>query len=692
MSYKLLAGLLACCAAHGAELPWDLSYQSALRDHPIAEREFMRVWPQQHPQRPIHQKLAEYAGGPIEASMLIEQPDGHAGDAIAQWFIKTRNTAQVCSFHPKRLNDECKKLDPARVETAIRDVLHMSDPWPPSGDGLVVEKDYFGPGKPLLLNYFGYVSVYVDGVSSQRPVGGDEWGERLDKSRPAGPEAGRLQLAVAKAMEGAKATAPAAAVPAPAPSAPESEELKARNALIAEVQGYLNKNDYKSLEALRKRLLDPQQRTGSGVWKLAIFYNQLRWRPQATRDMDYWTRIENEAKAWEKQFPKSSAARIYHTYVLLARGTAFRGTANYKDVPKADIERMLSATREAMGIINTLEKPMLKERDPEFYKALLQVLPYTDHYSFLGVMNTVADARKEFPNYHETYFTAAFFSTEMWASAPDAVDDIARSAMSVRTGDSEAMYARVYWYMSQMAYDDKLFENSLADWSEMKTSFDTLVDRYPDPWNLNAYAYFACQAGDYATMAGLLNRIGERRVYTSWGKRGARAYDDCAAHAGDDTSRYLSDLREMVKKRQTRVFYRYINYAAQTRKDGKYGESMRILRKAEELNRVLFSKPSMMVQYHLGLTFNATKRYDEAVQALSLGLQSQPSYAPAYFQRGLAYEALGRREEARGQFETAAGRMPAEITSKEPAQREAEEQERRTMSAKFREYGISAPF
>lgn len=489
----------------------------------------------------------------------------------------------------------------------------------------------------------------------------------------------------------ATAAKPANAAQA-APSAPESEELKVRNALVAEAQGYLDKADYKSLEALRKRLLDPSQRTGSGVWKLAIFYNQLRWRAKSTRDMAYWTRMESEARAWEKQFPKSNVARMYHAYVLLARAVAFRGTEWYAKVPKDDIERMLTATREAMGILNALEKPMLKERDPEFYKAVLQVLPYTDYYSFSGVLQLLSDARKEFPNYHETYFTAAFFSTEMWTRAPDSVDEIARSAKSTRSADSDAMYARVYWYMSQMTYDDKLFEKSLADWSEMKTSFDALVDRYPDAWNLNAYAYFACQAGDYATMAGLLSRIGERRVYTSWGSRGADAYEDCARHAGDDTSHYLADLRETVKKRQTRAFYSYINYAAQSRKDGRYDESLRIVRKAEELNRVLFSKPSMMVQYHLGLTLHAMKRYEEALQALSLGLQAQPSYAPAYFQRGLAYEALGRRDEARGQFETAAGRMPAEITSREPAQREAEEQERRTMSAKLREYGIRAPF
>lgn len=691
MSYKLMAGLLICCAAHGAELPWDLSYTSALRAHPIADHEFMRIWPQQHPRRPIHQKLAEYAGEPIEASMLIERPDGHAGDAMAQWFIKTRNTAQLCSFHPQRMNEPCQKLDPVRVEAAMRDVLHMTDPWPPRGDGVVVAKDYFGPGQPLLLNYSGYVSVYVDGVASQRPVGADEWQERLDTSRPAAPEAGRLQQALARAMEGAAESAPAVAA-RPVAAAPESAELDAHNALIAEVQDYFSKGDYKSLEALRKRLLDSGQRTGSGLWKLAVFYNQLRWRPQHTRDMAYWTRIENEARTWEKQFPKSNAARIYHVYILRTRGTSFRGSAFFKDVPKEDVARMLAATREAMDILDGIKKPMLKEGDPEFYRAFLLVLPYTNLFYVGGAMNVLADARKQFPDYHETYFAVAEYATDMWSGAPDAVDDIARSAIATRSADSQAMYARVYWYMSQAVYGDKLFDNSLADWSEMKTSFDAMVDSYPDPWNLNAYAYFACQAGDYATMAGLLNRIGERRAYASWGTRGARAYEDCASHAGDDTSHYLSDLRAMVKKRQTRAFYSYISYASKARKDGRYGESLRLLRKAEQLNLVLFSKPSMMAQYHLGLTLSAMKRYDEALQAFSLGLEAQPGYASAYFQRGLAYEALGRREEARGQFETAAGRMPAAIESKVPAQIEAEEKERRTMSLKFREYGIRYQF
>jgi hypothetical protein len=63
--------------AHAApDLQWDLSYESALRAHPVAENEFLRFWPARYPQRPIHERLASYSGEPIEASLLIEDRTG----------------------------------------------------------------------------------------------------------------------------------------------------------------------------------------------------------------------------------------------------------------------------------------------------------------------------------------------------------------------------------------------------------------------------------------------------------------------------------------------------------------------------------------------------------------------------------------------------------------------------------------
>ena len=184
--------------AHAApDLQWDLSYETALRVHPVAENEILRFWPARYPQRPIHERLASYSGEPIEASLLIEGPDGHAGDPVAHWTIKTRTTAQVCTLYKER-KDRCKPLDPARTEAFIREVMDFRPlRITPSDKRKVGEAG----GKPILLNYVRFLSVYSGGRALQRPIAAlelDDAGLTADEMRH--PEAGRLSNALARLM------------------------------------------------------------------------------------------------------------------------------------------------------------------------------------------------------------------------------------------------------------------------------------------------------------------------------------------------------------------------------------------------------------------------------------------------------------------------------------------------------------
>ncbi|QNA89363.1 ankyrin repeat domain-containing protein [Massilia sp. Dwa41.01b] len=163
----LLAGALwAGCVHAGADLKWDLSYEGALRDHPIAHNEFMHFWPGRFPQRPIHERLASYSGEPIEASLLIERPDGHAGDPVAHWYVKTASRAGVCTLY-KQEKRPCKGLDPTRLDAFIREVMAFKPVRFTPSDKKVIGNE---GGRPILLNYFGFLSVYVDGRTLQRPL------------------------------------------------------------------------------------------------------------------------------------------------------------------------------------------------------------------------------------------------------------------------------------------------------------------------------------------------------------------------------------------------------------------------------------------------------------------------------------------------------------------------------------------
>jgi hypothetical protein len=65
----------------------------------------------------------------------------------------------------------------------------------------------------------------------------------------------------------------------------------------------------------------------------------------------------------------------------------------------------------------------------------------------------------------------------------------------------------------------------------MKTGFEDVVARYPDQWNYQNYAHFACQAGDSKTLDQLLSRHVRRPIIAeAWS--GPVTFEECERLAG----------------------------------------------------------------------------------------------------------------------------------------------------------------
>lgn len=60
----------------------------------------------------------------------------------------------------------------------------------------------------------------------------------------------------------------------------------------------------------------------------------------------------------------------------------------------------------------------------------------------------------------------------------------------------------------------------------------------------------------------------------------------------------------------------------------------------------------MPTYYHLGLALTDLGQYREAAEAFSTGLQRQPDYAWAYYARGVAYDHLNDKDDAKADFTT----------------------------------------
>lgn len=92
------------------------------------------------------------------------------------------------------------------------------------------------------------------------------------------------------------------------------------------------------------------------------------------------------------------------------------------------------------------------------------------------------------------------------------------------------MYARIYWAAAQDQFHENLFAQSSASWDRMRAGFDDVIARYPDQWNLQNYASFACEANDEETLKKLFERIREPSLDEAW--RSHERYLACGRRVG----------------------------------------------------------------------------------------------------------------------------------------------------------------
>jgi hypothetical protein len=63
----------------------------------------------------------------------------------------------------------------------------------------------------------------------------------------------------------------------------------------------------------------------------------------------------------------------------------------------------------------------------------------------------------------------------------------------------------------------------------MRASFDDIIARYPDAWNMNNYARFACLAGERKTAKRLFLRLANAPITGAWTPRGL--FEHCRSWA-----------------------------------------------------------------------------------------------------------------------------------------------------------------
>lgn len=311
-----------------------------------------------------------------------------------------------------------------------------------------------------------------------------------------------------------------------------ASEFAERNAITEATKRSFLSDNFEKLEKVSGVYRREKSRTPSGLWKLSIFYaaiNEATGQCKKGRDPDVaFPPLEEKARKWVEAYPASPTAHIVRSLVLTDRAWAHRGCGYAETVSEegwVGFRRYIAAAR-----ANLEEHKAIAAVDPEWYEEMLTIAR-AQQWALNDFNGLFSEALAREPQYYQTYFMALEYLLPKWHGSAEEIEDFAQDAVG-RTKDLEGqgMYARLYWYASQTQFKNDIFRNSLAGWPQMKAGFEDIVRRYPDSWNLNNYARFACLARDKPKTVELLKRIDESSVVAeAWVP--SLLKDECAAWA-----------------------------------------------------------------------------------------------------------------------------------------------------------------
>jgi hypothetical protein len=295
--------------------------------------------------------------------------------------------------------------------------------------------------------------------------------------------------------------------------------------ISAAVQNAFLQEDFSQLEEVSRVYRTEKNRTSSGLWKLTLFYggigSAIMTQTRGKETEAGFRELEEKIARWTQKYPASPSAHIALSMALINHGWAYRGdgyASTVKPEAWAPFRKYIAMARQ-----NLERHKAVAAADPRWYETMLTVARAEnwDRGQFDSLLN---EALGREPLFYQTYFLALEYLLPKWHGGTQEIEAFAQDATR-RTSKQEGrgMYARIYWFAAQTQFRNAIFTDSLATWSRMKDGFEDVVARYPDAWNLNNYAKFACLAQDKPKTRELLKRADFSIVPEAWDPPSLRA-------------------------------------------------------------------------------------------------------------------------------------------------------------------------
>lgn len=285
-----------------------------------------------------------------------------------------------------------------------------------------------------------------------------------------------------------------------------ADELHDRKVIIDVVSKAFMAGRFDDLDALAEKYLGDAERTGSGVWKLSVFYDAFNGSNFAYQPHDLsLQRLEDQARNWMTDHPRSASAQIVYAMLLVEHAWFRRGNGTAPEVSEQQWEgyrRYLDAARDQL-----VASYDTAASDPQWYVTMM-LIARDESWPDDAFDRLLDEAATKQPYYHDIYNLAILRNLPQWGGNAYKLQTVIENATArMRGQEGNGFIARGNWYLYTFHYRKDFFRESHASWQQMKQGFEELVAQYPDQWNYNNYAKFACIAGDSATVNAVILKM-----------------------------------------------------------------------------------------------------------------------------------------------------------------------------------------
>ena len=254
---------------------------------------------------------------------------------------------------------------------------------------------------------------------------------------------------------------------------------------------------FAAIDDLAGQMRQQRSRLADGRWELPFVTGALLWN-LPPRDKAAWQARLTQVDAWIASAPRDSTPYLVKATLLVGYAWDARGGGWAHTVDENEWRLFKERLMAAQQVLES--SSAISKTSPVWYETM-QGIALGLSWAEPAYTSLFDEAVQREPSYYAYYFEAAQYFLPRWQGRPGDLARFVDAAVNrTQAKEGQTLYARIYWSLL-WAFEKQTFAPGRATWPRMRQGFQDILRSYPDNWNANAFAFYACMAEDWPTYA-----------------------------------------------------------------------------------------------------------------------------------------------------------------------------------------------